>query len=91
MWGSINSCSERSHQSSPHAYITTVKGPLHHGTSHLPAPTSVDLGDRLKDLHLLIDEGDSSTVVARAHSDPHVHFLHDKSSQVGVIVDPYEQ
>ena len=28
MWGSINSCIKRSqHQSSPHAYIATVKGP----------------------------------------------------------------
>ena len=38
-----------------------------------------------------LHEGDSSTVVARAHSDPHIHSLHDQSSQVGVIVDPYEQ
>ena len=68
-----------------------MKGPLHHGTSHLPTPALVDLGDRPEDLHLLIDEGDTSTVVARAHSDPQVHSLHDQSSQVGVIVDPYEQ
>ena len=90
-WGSVDSCSERSHQYSPHAYIGIVKGSSHHGTCHLPAPASVDLVDRLEDLHLLIDEGDTSTVVARAHSDPHVHSLHDQSSQVGMIVDPYEQ
>ena len=77
-WGSVDSCSERSHKSSPHAYIATVKGPTHHGTSSLPAPASFDLGDRLEEIHLLID-GDSSTVVARAHSDPHVHSLHDQS------------
>ena len=67
-----------------------MKGPTHHGTSSLPAPTSFDFGDRLEDIPLLIDS-DSSTVVARAHSDPHVHSLHDQSEQVGVIVDPYEQ
>ena len=67
-----------------------MKGPKHHGTFSLPAPASFDLGDRIEDTHLLID-GDSSTVVARAHSDPHVHSLHDQSEQVGVIVDPYEQ
>ena len=91
MWDSIDSYSDKSHQFSPCAYIATVKGPSHHGTSHLPAPTSVDLGDRPEDLHLLIGEGDSSTVVARAHSDPQVHSLHDQSSQVDVIVDPYVQ
>ena len=42
--------------------------------SHTP-----DLGDNLDDLHLLFDEDDSSIVVARAHSDPHVHFLYDQS------------
>ena len=51
----------------------------------------VDLGDFSDDLHLLFDEDDPSTVVARAHSDPHVHSLHDQSSQVDMIVDPYEQ
>ena len=66
-----------------------MKGPSHHGTSCLLAPTSVDLGDRLDDLHLLIDEGDSSTVVVRAHSNPHVHSLYDQSSHVGVIMDTY--
>ena len=55
-------------------------GPSHHGTSRLPAPASIDLGDRPKDLHLLIDEGDSSRVVARAHSNPHVHSLHNQTS-----------
>ena len=49
------------------------------------------MGDRPEDLHLLIDEGDFSIVIVRAHSDPQVHSLHDQSSQVGVIVDPYEQ
>ena len=68
-----------------------MKGPSHLGTSCLPAPASVDLGDRPEDLHLLIDEGVTSTVVARAHSDPQVHSLHDQSSQVDVIVDPYVQ
>ena len=68
-----------------------MKGPLHHGTSRLPTTASIDLGEKLEDLHLLIDEGDSSTVVARAHSDPQVHSLHDQSSQVDVIVDPYVQ
>ena len=67
-----------------------MKGPLHHGTSLLLARTSIDLGDRPKDLHLLIDECDPSTVVVRAHSNPQVHSLHDQSSQVGMIVDPYE-
>ena len=66
-----------------------MKVPSHNGTSRLPAPASLDLGDRFEDLHLLIDEGDSSTVVVRAHSDPQVHSLHDQSSQVGMIVDPY--
>ena len=41
-----------------------------------------NLGDNLNDLHLLIDEGDPSIVVARAHFDPHVHSLHDQSLQV---------
>ena len=50
---------------------------------------TADLGDILNDLHLLFDEDDPSTVVLRAHSDPHVHSLHDQSSQVGVIVDTY--
>ena len=68
-----------------------MKGPSHHGTSCLPAPASLYLGDRPQDLHLLIDEGVTSIVVVRAHSDPQVHYLHDQSSQVGMIVDPYEQ
>ena len=65
-------------------------GPSHHGTSHLLALALVDLGDRPEDLHLLIDEGDTSTIVVRAHSYPQVYSLHDQSSQVDVIVDPYE-
>ena len=36
-------------------------------------------GDNLDDLHLLFDEDDPSTIVARAHSDPHVHSLDDQS------------
>ena len=36
-------------------------------------------------------EDNSSTVVARAHSNPHVHSLHDQSLQAGVIVDSYVQ
>ena len=52
---------------------------------------TVDLGDSLDDFHLLFAEDDPSTVVARAHSDPHVHSLHDQSSQVGMIVDTYVQ
>ena len=91
MWDSIDSCSDRSHQYSPCAYIATLKGPSQHGTYHLPAPTLVDLGDKPEHLHLLIDECDLSIVVARAHSDPQVHSLHDQSSQVGVIVDSYVQ
>ena len=50
-----------------------------------------NLGDFFDDLHVLFDEDYPSTVVVRAHSDPHVHSLHDQSLQVGVIVDPYEQ
>ena len=49
-----------------------------------------DLGDSFDDLHLLFDGDDPSTIVARAHSDPHVHSLHDKSLQVGMIMDCYE-
>ena len=80
MWDSIDSCSDRSHQFSPRAYIATVIGPSHHGTSHLSAPASLDLGDKPEDLHLLIDEGVTSIVVARAHFDPQVHSLPDQSS-----------
>ena len=57
-----------------------MKGASHHGTSFLPGPALVDLGDKPEDLHILIDEGDSSTVVAMGHSDPHIHSLHDQSS-----------
>ena len=49
-----------------------------------------DLGDIFDDLHLLFDEADPPLVVMMAHSDPLVHSLHDQSSQVDVIVDPYE-
>ncbi len=67
-----------------------MKGPSHHVTSFLLALASIELGDRLENLHLFIDEGDSSTVIVRAHSDPHVRSPHGQSSQVGIIVDPYE-
>ena len=52
---------------------------------------TIDLGVSLDDLHLLFNRDDSSTIVVRAYSDPHVHSLHDQSSQVGVIVDTYVQ
>jgi hypothetical protein len=48
------------------------------------------LGDTLDDLHLFV-ENYPSTVLVRAHFDPHVHSLHDQYLQIGVIVDPYEQ
>ena len=50
---------------------------------------AMDMGDFYDDLSLLFDEENSSTIVARAHSDPQVHSLHDQSFQVGVIVDSY--
>ena len=49
------------------------------------------LGDIIDDLHLLFDEDDPSSVFVRAHSDPHVHSLHDQSYQVDMIVDSYVQ
>ena len=52
---------------------------------------TLDLDDFFDDLPLLFDEDDPFIVVARAHSDPHVHSLHDQSLQVDVIVDPYIQ
>ena len=45
-----------------------------------------DLGDIIDYIHLLFDEEDPSLVVARAHSNPHVHSLHDQSLQVDVVV-----
>ena len=50
-----------------------------------------NLGDSIDDLYLLFDEAGSSLVVTRAHSNPLVHSLHDRSSQVDMIVDPYVQ
>ena len=50
-----------------------------------------DLRDIIDDLHLLFDEEDSSSIVMRAHFDPPVHYLHDQSSQIDVIVDTYVQ
>ena len=51
----------------------------------------VDLGDIIDDLYLLFAEEDPSSIVTRAHSDPPIHSLHDRSSQVDMIVDSYEQ
>ena len=51
----------------------------------------VDLGDIIDDIHLLFDEEDPSSVVAREYSDPLVHSLHDQSYQVDMIVDSYAQ
>ena len=48
-----------------------------------------DLGDIIDDIHILFDEEESSLIVMRAHSNPPVHSLHDQSSQVDMIVDPY--
>ena len=50
-----------------------------------------DLGDNIDDLHILFDEASSSSVIMRSHSDSPIHFLHDRSSQVDVIVDTYVQ
>ena len=50
-----------------------------------------DLGDITDDLHLLFDEDESSSLVTRAHSDPPIHSLHDRSSHVYVTVHPYVQ
>ena len=52
---------------------------------------TIDLEDFFDDLPILYAKDDSSTGVVRAHSDPHIHSLHDQSSQVGVIVDTYVQ
>ena len=38
-----------------------------------------NLGDIIDHIHLLFDEEKSSLVVTRAHSDPLVHSLHDRS------------
>ena len=78
-WGSIDSCSERSrHQSNPHAYIATVIGLAHQGTSTLLGPSLVTyLGDSIDDFPLLLDEATPSSVVMRVHSNPLVHSLHD--------------
>ena len=52
---------------------------------------TIDLEDFFDDLPHLFAEDNSSIVVARAHSDPHVHSLHDQSLQADVIVDTYVQ
>lgn len=51
----------------------------------------VDLGDIIDDIHLLFDGDDPSLIVAREHSDPLVHSLHDHSFEVDMIVDSYVQ
>ena len=50
-----------------------------------------NLGDIIDDIHLLFDEEDPSSIVIKAPSNPLVHSLHDQSSQVDMIVDPYVQ
>ena len=50
-----------------------------------------NLGDIIDDINLLFDEYVPSSVVARDHSDPLVHSLHDQSYKVDMIVDPYVQ
>ena len=52
---------------------------------------TIDLEDFLDDLPLIFAKDDPYIVVVRAHSDTHVHSLHDQSSQVDVIVDSYVQ
>ena len=47
--------------------------------------------DNIDDLYLLFAEGDPSPVVTRDHSDPPVHSLHDQSSHIDMIMDPYIQ
>lgn len=49
------------------------------------------LGDTINDIHLLFDEDDPSLIVARDHSDPLVHSLHDQSLEVDMIVDTFVQ
>ena len=51
---------------------------------------TADMGNFYDDFSLLFAK-DSSLVVARAHSDPHVQSLHDQSFQVGMTVDTYVQ
>ena len=52
---------------------------------------TIDLGDIIDDIHLLFDGEGPSLVFVRAHSNSHVHSLHDRSSQVDMIMDPYVQ
>ncbi len=49
-----------------------------------------NFGDIIDNIHLF-DEEDPSSIVAREHSDPLVHSLHDQSYKVDMIVDPYVQ
>ena len=51
----------------------------------------VELGDVIDDIYLLFDEEDPSSIFMRAHSNPPIHSLHDQSSQVDIIMDPYVQ
>ena len=48
-----------------------------------------DLVDIIGDIHLLFDEADPSSIVAREHFDPLVHSLHDQSYKVDMIVEFY--
>ena len=50
-----------------------------------------DLGDIIDDIHLLLNEEDTSSVVTREYSDPLVRSLHDLYYQVDMIADPYVQ
>ena len=50
-----------------------------------------DLEDIIDDIYLLFDEEDPSSIVTREHTGPLVHSLHDQSSQVDMIMDPYVQ
>ena len=52
---------------------------------------TIFLENFFNDLPLLFAEDDPSTIVLRAHFDPHVHSLHDQSLQANVIVDTYVQ
>ena len=89
-WGFFDSCSEKSlPQYSPHVYIAIVTGPANQSISSLLGSTS-DLGDSINDLPLL-DAMAPSLVFTRASSDSLDHSLHDRSSQVEVSVDTYDQ
>ena len=67
-----------------------MAGATQQGTSSLPGPTLIDLGDNIDDIHLF-DVENLSLVFTRASSDPLYHSLHDQSLQVEVSVDTYDQ